>query len=207
MMIERVICPWAGNDPLYRDYHDNEWGRPLHDERRLFELLVLEGMQAGLSWITILRKRPALRAAFAGFDPQLVARFDDEQIEQLLANPHIIRNRLKVKSAVSNAEAFLTTAREAGSFDRYLWHWVDNQPIVNTWVDVADIPAVTPLAEAISRDLKKRGFSFVGPTICYALMQSAGLVCDHLISCDCHPAHRRGGQEADSPQRAGRIDA
>jgi DNA-3-methyladenine glycosylase I len=176
-------CAWAGSDPLYCDYHDREWGVPVHDERLLFEFLILEGAQAGLSWITILRKREAYRAAFAGFDPERVARFDDASIAGLLANPGIVRNRLKVASAVTNARAFLQVQEEFGSFDAYLWRFVDGRPIRNAWQSMKEVPSSTPLSETLSRDLKKRGFGFVGSTICYAMMQAIGMVNDHTTGC------------------------
>jgi len=180
-------CPWAGDDLLYRQYHDEEWGVPLHDDDKLFELLVLEGMQAGLSWLTILRKRQRFREVFAGFDPAEVAAFDEDKIESLLQDPGIIRNRLKIRAAVGNAAAFRRVQAEFGSFDRYLWSWVDGQPIINQWRELGQIPARSELSDKISKDLRQRGFSFVGSTICYALMQSAGLVWDHLTGCPCRP--------------------
>jgi DNA-3-methyladenine glycosylase I len=176
-------CAWAGTDPLYLAYHDREWGVPLHDDRLLFEFLVLEGAQAGLSWITILRKREAYRAAFAGFDPALVAGFDGGKVAELLANPGIVRNRLKVASAVGNARAFLKVQEEFGTFDAYLWRFVDGQPVRNAWRSMAEVPASTPLSDTLSRDLKRRGFNFVGTTICYAFMQAVGLVNDHTVDC------------------------
>jgi len=178
-----VRCTWAGSDPLYCDYHDREWGVPVHDDQRLFEFLLLEGAQAGLSWLTILRKREAYRAAFARFDPEKVARFDDADMAGLLANPGIVRNRLKLASAVSNARAFLKVQEEFGSFDAYLWRFVDGRPIRNAWQGMEEIPANTPLSDALSRDLKKRGFRFVGSTICYSMMQAVGMVNDHTINC------------------------
>jgi len=176
-------CPWPGNDPLYQAYHDREWGVPVHDDRLLFEFLTLEGAQAGLSWITILRKRPAYRVAFAGFDPDQVARFDAATVAELLANPGIVRNRLKVESTITNARAFLQVREEFGSFDAYQWRFVDGRPIQNTWRSLGDIPASTPVSDALSRDLKRRGFRFVGSTICYAHMQAVGMVNDHLVDC------------------------
>ncbi|HEX9080074.1 MAG TPA: DNA-3-methyladenine glycosylase I [Desulfuromonadaceae bacterium] len=176
-------CAWAGNDPLYQAYHDREWGVPVHDDRLLFEFLILEGAQAGLSWITILRKREAYRTAFARFDPELVARFDGTRIDGLLADPGIVRNRLKVESAVTNARAFLRVQEEFGSFDAYLWCFVDGRPIRNAWKSIADVPASTPLSDALSRDLKRRGFRFVGTTICYSHMQAVGMVNDHTVDC------------------------
>jgi DNA-3-methyladenine glycosylase I len=179
-------CPWATTDPLYIDYHDNEWGFALHDDVRLFELLVLEGAQAGLSWLTVLKKRPFYRQLFAGFDPAAVAGFDPEKVEELLKNPGIIRNRKKIEAAIQNARAFLKVQESVGSFDDYLWGFVDGKPVQNAWKDMSQVPASTKTSEKLSKDLKKRGFAFVGPTICYAYMQSAGLVNDHLVSCFCH---------------------
>ena len=176
-------CPWSGSDPLYQAYHDLEWGVPVHDDRLLFEFLTLEGAQAGLSWLTILRKRPAYRQAFAGFDPETVARFDGATVAALLANPGIVRNRLKVESTISNARAFLAVQEEFGSFAAYQWRFVDGRPIQNSWRSLAELPASTPLSEAMSRDLKRRGFRFVGSTICYAHMQAVGMVNDHLLEC------------------------
>ncbi len=176
-------CPWAGPDPLYRKYHDEEWGVPVHDDRHFFEMLILEGAQAGLAWITILRKREGYRAAFDGFDPAVVAGYDGRRVAALLGNPAIIRNRLKVESAVGNARAFLQVQADHGSFDRYVWRFVDGRPRQNTWRTLAEVPAETPESRAMSRDLKRRGFRFVGPTICYAFMQATGLVNDHLVDC------------------------
>ena len=177
----RPRCAWCGTDPLYVDYHDCEWGVPAHDDRHLFELLILEGAQAGLSWITVLRKREAYRRAFAGFDPAAVAAFGPERVAALLQDPGIVRNRLKVAAAVTNAGAFLAVQREFGSFDAYLWR--DRAPRVNRWENQGEIPAVTPEAQALSRDLVRRGFKFVGPTIMYAFMQAAGVVDDHVLGC------------------------
>lgn len=177
-------CSWAsGGDPLYEAYHDEEWGVPLHDERALFELLCLEGAQAGLAWITILRKRDGYRNAFLGFDPARVADMSDADLDERMLDPGIVRNRLKVYAVRKNARAFLELQAERGSFDSYLWDWVDGVPLRNPRQAMADVPAVTPLAETISRDLKKRGFTFVGPTIVYAYLQSAGVVNDHVVSC------------------------
>jgi len=181
--MEITRCPWPGDDPLYIHYHDEEWGVPTHDDRELFELLVLEGAQAGLSWLTVLRKREAYREAYQGFDPVIVANFDESDFERLMANPSIIRNRAKIRSSVRNARSFLAVQEEFGSFDRYQWAFVDDKPISNSFEHDSDVPATTPLAEVISADLKRRGFGFVGPTIVYAHMQSAGLVNDHLVSC------------------------
>ncbi|HKC13885.1 MAG TPA: DNA-3-methyladenine glycosylase I [Vicinamibacteria bacterium] len=182
-MKARPRCPWAGTDPLYLAYHDREWGVPEHDDNRLFEMLILEGAQAGLSWITILRKRPHYRGVFAGFDPRRVARFDRRRIAVLLRDPGIVRNRRKVEATVLNARAFLAVVAAEGSFDRYLWRFVGGQPIRNRWVRMGQVPAETDESRALSRDLKKRGFAFVGPTICYAFMQAVGMVNDHLTGC------------------------
>jgi DNA-3-methyladenine glycosylase I len=176
-------CAWVGDEPLYQAYHDQEWGVPVHDDRLLFEFLVLEGAQAGLSWLTILRKRDGYRRAFAGFDPAAVAAFGPADLERLLADPGIVRNRLKVGSAVSNAQAFLRVQEEFGSFDAYVWRFVGGQVVHNEWRAMAEIPAKTPEAERMSADLKKRGFRFVGPTICYAHMQATGMVNDHTVDC------------------------
>ncbi|HEX9735428.1 MAG TPA: DNA-3-methyladenine glycosylase I [Thermoanaerobaculia bacterium] len=176
-------CGWAGEDPLYVAYHDEEWGVPVHDDRRHFEFLILEGAQAGLSWITILRKREGYRKAFAGFDPERVARFRPARVEKLLQDPSIVRNRLKVESAVNNARAFLALQEELGSFDRFIWQFVDGKPRRNAWKSLAELPASTPESDAMSKELKRRGFKFVGSTICYAHMQAVGLVNDHLVDC------------------------
>ena len=176
-------CPWAGADPLYRRYHDDEWGVPLHDDRRLFEMLILEGAQAGLSWITVLRKRDAYRQAFDNFVPEVVARYDRRRQSGLLQNEAIIRNRLKIESAVSNARAFLQVQAAHGSFDAYIWKFVDGRPRQNRWNTMAAVPAETAESRAMSKDLKRRGFRFVGPTICYAFMQATGMVNDHLVGC------------------------
>lgn len=178
-----VRCAWAGSDPLYLAYHDREWGVPVHDEHLLFEFLVLEGAQAGLSWITILKKREGYRAAFARFDPAAVAAFDTAKTAELLANPGIVRNRLKVESTLSNARAFLAIQEAFGSFDAYLWRFVDGKPLQNAWAGPQEVPASTALSDALSRDLKRRGFRFVGSTICYAFMQAVGMVNDHTSDC------------------------
>lgn len=183
-------CEWAGSDPVYIAYHDNEWGRPEHDDRKLFEMLILEGMQAGLSWITILKKRENFRKAFDNFDPEKIAKYGDKKIAGLLADVGIIRNKLKVNAAVANAKAFLVIQREFGSFDRFIWSYVDNTPIVNHPKTLADVPASTPLSDKISKDLKKRGFKFVGTTIIYSFMQAVGMVDDHVIGCPCHSDNR-----------------
>jgi DNA-3-methyladenine glycosylase I len=179
-------CPWSGQDPLYVEYHDTEWGVPVHDDRKLFEFLILEGMQAGLSWITILRKRENFRRAFAGFDPGKVARFGPRDITRLMGDAGIVRNRSKILAAVGNARAFLRVREELGSFDKYLWQFVGGEPRVNRRRGLKDIPATTPQSDAMSRDLKQRGFKFVGTTICYAHMQATGMVNDHLTSCFRH---------------------
>ena len=176
-------CPWAGTDPLYVAYHDEEWGVPSRDDRHLFEMLVLEGAQAGLSWITVLRKRESYRAAFAGFDPERVARFGPRDVERLLADPGIVRNRLKVESAIGNARAFLELREEAGSFAEWLWSHVGGRPVESAFREMREVPAKTPLAERISKELRGRGFRFVGPTIVYAYLQAVGVVNDHLVGC------------------------
>ena len=176
-------CIWCGSDPLYVVYHDDEWGVPVHEDETLFEFLILEGAQAGLSWITILKKRKGYRKAFANFDVQKVALFTEEKCEKLLLNPDSVRNRLKVKSAVTNAQAFMDVQEEFGSFDEYIWRFVDGKPVVNRFKDMSDIPAKTNISDAMSKDLKKRGFKFVGSTICYAHMQATGMVNDHTVDC------------------------
>ena len=177
-------CFWSNTtDPLYQAYHDLEWGVPVHDDRILFEFLILEGAQAGLSWFTILKKRPAYRQAFDGFDPQKIAIYDEQKVLDLLANPGIIRNRLKINSAIHNAQACLKMEREFGSFDAYLWQFVGGKPIINSWTSDHQIPAQTEISRKMSKDLSQRGFRFVGPTICYALMQAVGMVNDHTTDC------------------------
>lgn len=185
--MERTRCAWCGDDPLYVAYHDEEWGVPVRDDWTLFEFLILEGAQAGLSWATILNKRHGYFEAFDGFDVEKVARYGEPKIAELLADPGIVRNRLKVRSAVSNAQAFLQVQEECGSFSDYIWSFVEGVPIQNRWRSMSDIPAATPLAETISKDLKKRGFRFVGPTIVYAHMQATGMVNDHVVDCFRHP--------------------
>jgi DNA-3-methyladenine glycosylase I len=175
-------CGWAGSE-LMIAYHDTEWGVPLHDDRKLFEFLILDGAQAGLSWETILKKREGYRGAFDEFDPQVIADYDDAKVDLLLADPGIIRNRLKIGSAIRNARAFLAVQREFDSFDAYLWRFVGGAPVRNTWKTLADIPARTPLSDSLSKDLTARGFNFVGSTICYAFLQAAGLVNDHVVDC------------------------
>jgi DNA-3-methyladenine glycosylase I len=179
----KVRCGWAGEDPTYIAYHDTEWGVPVYDDRLLFEFLVLEGAQAGLSWITILRKRDAYRKAFAGFDPEKVARFNAKKIEALMQDAGIVRNRLKIESAVKNARAFLKLQEELGSFSDYQWGFVDGKPVQNRFASMKEIPPRSPISDALSKDLKKRGFNFVGSTIMYAHMQAVGMVNDHIDAC------------------------
>jgi len=176
-------CEWSNSDPLYSEYHDKEWGVPVHDDRGLFEFLILEGAQAGLSWITILKKRMNYRKGFDGFDPKKVARYDRKKIRKLLFNDGIIRNRLKIEAAVQNAKTFLEVQKEFGSFDAYIWQFVGGKPKQNTWKSLKEIPATTPESDAMSKDLKRRGFKFVGSTICYAFMQATGMVNDHVVNC------------------------
>ncbi len=176
-------CPWCGTDPLYVRYHDNEWGVPVHDDRRHFEFLILEGAQAGLSWRTILGRREGYRRAFAEFDPEAVARFTEADQERLREDTGIIRNKRKIASAVSNAQRFLAVQEEFGSFDAYIWRFVDGRPLVNAWKRLDEVPATTAKSDALSKDLKQRGFSFVGSTIIYAHMQAIGMVNDHLVDC------------------------
>ncbi|HEV7923710.1 MAG TPA: DNA-3-methyladenine glycosylase I [Verrucomicrobiae bacterium] len=178
-------CPWP-MDELYIAYHDKEWGVPVHDDRALFEFLILEGAQAGLSWHTVLKKREHYRVAFDQFDPKRVARYTPAKIKKLLANPGLIRNRLKIASAVRNARAFLAVQEEFGSFDRYIWRFVEGRPIINHPRSMKDVPARTPVSDAMSKDLKQRGFNFIGSTICYAFMQATGMVNDHLVHCFRH---------------------
>jgi DNA-3-methyladenine glycosylase I len=181
----RTRCGWATSDPLYIAYHDEEWGVPLHDERRLFEMLILEGAQAGLSWISILRRREGYRRAFDDFDPEKIARYSEKKTAALLADPGIIRNRAKIAAAVTNARAFLAIREETGSFDRFLWDLIGGQPIQNRW-RATEVPAETAESKTMSKELKQRGFIFVGPTICYAFMQATGMVNDHLVTCFRH---------------------
>ncbi len=176
-------CPWPGNDPLYVRYHDDEWGVPVYDNQDLFAKLILDGAQAGLSWITILRKREAYDQAFDGFDPEKIARYDDVKFEELMGNAGIVRNRQKISATIKNAQAFLQLQDELGSFSDYLWSFVGGAPRVNHWRTLNQLPAQTAASQAMSKALKKRGFSFVGPTICYAFMQAVGMVNDHLIDC------------------------
>ncbi len=183
-------CEWAGSDPLMVAYHDDEWGVPSRDDRHLFELLVLEGAQAGLSWTTILRKREGYRRAFADFDAEAVARLGEPDVERLLADPAIVRNRAKIESTIGNARAFLAVREERGSFADYAWSFVGGEPLVGGWKELREIPAETAESRALSKDLKRRGFRFVGPTICYAFMQTVGLVNDHVTSCFRYPTPR-----------------
>lgn len=182
----RTRCPWGLTDPLYIAYHDTEWGVPLHDPRRLFELLNLEGAQAGLAWITILRKRVGYRKAFEGWDPERIAAYGPSDEARLLADPAIVRNRAKVRATIANAAAYLRVTAELGAFDAYLWSFVDGRPIQNRFSSIDEVPAETDISRGLSRDLRMRGFGFVGPTITYAFMQSAGLVNDHLVGCFRH---------------------
>lgn len=183
MSADRIRCPWPAEDALMVEYHDREWGTPLHDDRKLFEFLVLEGAQAGLSWRTVLYKRENYRKAFDGFDPEKVARYNKRKVESLLKNEGIIRNRLKVESAIRNAKAFLKTVEEFGSFDAYIWRFTDGKQIVNRWKAQKQIPVSTSVSDAMSKDLKERGFNFVGSTIMYSHMQATGMVNDHLVGC------------------------
>ena len=182
-MCEKIRCGWAGNDPIYVAYHDDEWGRAVHDDQKLFEFLVLEGMQAGLSWITILKKREAFRIAFENFDPEKVSKFDESKIAELMENKNIVRNHRKIVSAVKNAERFIEIQNKFGSFDDFFWRYTDRKTIINHPKTLADIPANSELSDKISRDLKKMGFSFVGSTIIYSFMQAIGMVNDHLDDC------------------------
>jgi len=182
-MQEKIRCPWAGNTPIYIDYHDNEWGRPVHDDARLFEMLILEGMQAGLAWITVLKKREAFRQAFDGFDPYKIARYSDAKLQELMADEKIIRNCLKIHGAVKNARAFLQVVEKHGNFNNLIWAYVDHTPITGHWEKIGDLPATTPISDRISKDLKKLGFTFVGSTIIYSFMQAVGMVNDHLTAC------------------------
>jgi DNA-3-methyladenine glycosylase I len=181
-----IRCDWCGTDPLYQRYHDEEWGVPVTDDQKQFEFLILESAQAGLSWITILRKRENYRAAFANFDPTKVAKFSSKQIELLMGNAGIVRNRLKIESAITNARYFLELQAEFGSFNRYLWNFVDGKPIQNAWQSMKQLPASSPISDQISKDMKKRGFRFFGTTICYAHLQATGLINDHLANCHRH---------------------
>jgi len=185
-MKTKTRCAWLTDDPIYIDYHDREWGVPCYEDQHLFEMLILEGAQAGLSWLTILKKREGYRKAFARFDAKKMARFSEKKIETLLLNPAIVRNRLKVNAAVTNARAYLAIVKEYGNFSDYIWQFVEGEPIINHWKTLKDIPVSTTESDSMSRDLKKRGFKFVGSTICYAYMQSVGMVNDHTTDCFRH---------------------
>ncbi|MDC3291342.1 DNA-3-methyladenine glycosylase I [Euryarchaeota archaeon] len=190
-MTDETRCPWSTKDPLYIAYHDEEWGRPNHDGRRLFEKVILEGAQSGLSWITILRKRENYRNAFAGFDPAKVAAFDDDDVERLMGDAGIVRNQAKIRSAINNAKTFVEHfGDDEDAFSTFLWGFVDGEPIVNQRKTMDDITAVTDISTEMSKALKKLGFSFIGPTTCYAMMQAAGMVDDHLVTCFCHTSNR-----------------
>jgi len=182
-MSDKIRCSWAGESPLFQDYHDHEWGRPVHDDRKLFEMLILEGAQAGLSWITVLKKRESYRKAFDGFDPHKIVQYGDAKIQELMANEGIVRNRLKINGTVTNAKLFLDTQDKHGSFDKFIWAYADNTPIAGHRKSIEDVPATTPLSDKISKDLKKMGFKFVGSTIIYAFMQAIGMVNDHTTDC------------------------
>ena len=176
-------CHWVNNDQIYIDYHDHEWGVPLHDDDKLFEFLLLEGFQAGLSWITILKKRDNFRKVFDNFKALKIVKYDEQKVEELMQDSGIIRNRLKIKGAITNARLFLEIQQEFGSFDKYIWQFTEGQIVVNQWIKISEVPASTPISDAMSKDLKKRGFKFVGTTICYAFMQATGMVNDHLMNC------------------------
>jgi len=197
-------CAWSGTDPLYVAYHDDEWGVPVHDDRTLFEFLVLEGAQAGLSWSTILRKRDAYRRAFDRFDPRKVARYDKRKVAALLADAGIVRNRAKIESAIKNAKAFLDVQAEFGSFDAYQWRFVDGHPIQNRWRSIGNIPSSTAQSDAMSKDLKSRGFTFIGSTIIYAHMQAVGMVNDHLVDCFRHQEVAKLGSTGRPRRRSGK---
>ncbi|PHQ79669.1 MAG: DNA-3-methyladenine glycosylase I [Coxiella sp. (in: Bacteria)] len=186
METQKTRCGWVNTDPLYVDYHDQEWGKPIYDDQLLFEFLILEGAQAGLSWWTVLKKRAHYRDVFANFDPHKIARFTDRRVEKLLQDPGIIRNRLKVNAAITNAKAYLKVCDEFDSFSAYIWSFVDGKPVKNHWKTLAEVPVTTPASDAMAKDLKKRGFKFVGTTICYAYMQAVGMVDDHLTTCFIH---------------------
>lgn len=184
MSSKKIIrCEWCGDDPLYQKYHDKEWGVPVHSDKKLFEFLILEGAQAGLSWITILKKREAYREAFDRFDFEKIAKYKENRIQKLLNNEGIVRNKLKIRSTVTNAQAFIQVRKEFGTFNKYIWSYVNGKPIINKFKTLKDIPAKTDISDAMSKDLKKRGFKFVGSTICYAFMQATGMVNDHIIDC------------------------
>lgn len=182
-MEKQQRCSWAGDKQIYIDYHDNEWGRPVHEDRKLFEMLILEGMQAGLSWITILNKRAAFKEVFDNFEPEKVALYTEDKINQLLSDERIIRNKLKINAAINNAKRFKEIEEEFGSFDNYIWKYVDYTPIVGHWKTMEEVPVTTEISDRISKDLKKRGFKFVGSTIMYSFMQAVGMVNDHITAC------------------------
>jgi len=190
-MGEKIRCPWPGDIPIYIDYHDYEWGRPVHEDGKLFEMLLLESMQAGLAWITILKKRENYRLAFDGFDPVKIARYDEAKVAELLGNEGIIRNRLKIHAAIANAQAFLRVQEQYGSFDKFLWGYVDDTPVIGRPETIADIPATTELSDRISKDLKTLGFKFLGSTTMYAFLQATGVVNDHLAACFVSEAMRK----------------
>lgn len=181
--MKKIRCEWAGTDPLYVQYHDEEWGVPIHDDRKWFEKILLDSAQAGLSWITILRKRENYRKAYDNFDYRKIADYDEEKLQELLANAGIVRNRRKIEASIHNAHTFLTIREEFGSFDAYLWRFVEGAAKVNAWKSMKELPAKTPESETLSKDLIKRGFKFIGPTVCYAFMQAGGMVNDHLVPC------------------------
>lgn len=193
--MEKTPCPWCLGSDIYQKYHDEEWGVPVHDDRKWFEFITLEGAQAGLSWITILKRREGYKKAFANFDPEKVAKFDSKKVEKLMQFEGIIRNRRKIESAIGNAKAFLKIKQEFGNFDNYIWGFVDGKPIVNYFASMSEIPAQTELSVQISKDLKKRGFTFMGPTIVYAHMQATGMVNDHLTSCPRHAELKNFGSD------------
>ncbi len=185
VLMDKTRCAWVNDNPLYIDYHDHEWGVPIYDEKLLFEFLILEGMQAGLNWLTILKKRENFRMCFDRFDPELIANYDHEKCTELMTNPGIIRNRLKIQATIENAKAYLKIKEERGNFSNYIWDFVDGQPIQNQWESFNQVPATTLISDTLARDLKKRGFKFVGSTICYAFMQATGMVNDHTTNCFC----------------------
>lgn len=182
----KTRCAWVNNDPLYIDYHDKEWGTPVYDERVLFEFLILEGMQAGLSWLTILKKRENFRRCFDNFDAERIAQYDQNKFDALMVDKGIIRNKLKIQSVITNAKAVLKIKQESGDFSNYIWNFVNGQPINNHWENIQQVPAKTIISDAMSKDLKQRGFKFVGSTICYAFMQATGIVNDHTVNCFCY---------------------
>lgn len=184
--MNKTRCGWVNDNPLYIEYHDKEWGVPVYDDRLLFEFLILEGMQAGLSWLTILKKRESYRAAFDNFNAEKIAAYPHQKIDELMTNEGIIRNRLKIQSIFNNANAFLKVKEEWGDFSKYIWHFVDGEPIQNHWKHLESVPATSPISDELSKDLKKRGFKFVGSTICYAFMQAVGMVNDHTVDCFCY---------------------